>query len=345
MVSRGSKTRFIGFICMVLVFSAILYIFHETHSELEDYRQSASSCTHHLESISSQLQIVVENKLKLERSLEDEKNEHMKTKEELNARILDEKQLRDKQNLEAVNRYNDLDQTRAALEKEEKEIRDELEMLKTNFTEEKRKKDLLQKNFNIAISQITNLKKENSKLENYLNNSSLQKSNDFPVVQFIPKSNENINATKSTSVTPAINPQAIDGVIVKSSTPMINLEVSPKNESPEKPIENNEANPINQPSMDIDSANELNNVLIGQKETSPPTQESQVGENEPMKAPPRETIIKKEHIINNSEEDKLLKQKNNAYKYDYEQDHFKEDEDDEDMNDFDAREDNQHKRK
>lgn len=40
----------------------------------------------------------------------------MKTKEELTAKIQDEKQLRDTQNLEALNRYNDLGQTHAALE-------------------------------------------------------------------------------------------------------------------------------------------------------------------------------------------------------------------------------------
>jgi len=56
MVARGGKTRLIGFICMVLVFSAVLYVFHETQVELDGVRNSASSCTHQLESISSQLQ-------------------------------------------------------------------------------------------------------------------------------------------------------------------------------------------------------------------------------------------------------------------------------------------------
>lgn len=56
MVARGGKTRLIGFICMVFVFSAVLYVFHETQVELDDVRNSASSCTHQLESLSSQLQ-------------------------------------------------------------------------------------------------------------------------------------------------------------------------------------------------------------------------------------------------------------------------------------------------
>lgn len=56
MVSRGGKTRFYGFLCMVLVFLAVLYVFHETQEELDSARDSASSCSHQLESISSQLQ-------------------------------------------------------------------------------------------------------------------------------------------------------------------------------------------------------------------------------------------------------------------------------------------------
>lgn len=56
MVARGGKTRLIGFICMVLVFSAVLYVFHETQVELDGVHNTASSCTHQLESLSSQLQ-------------------------------------------------------------------------------------------------------------------------------------------------------------------------------------------------------------------------------------------------------------------------------------------------
>lgn len=56
MVSRGGKTRFIGFVCMILVLSAVLYVFHETQAELDGVRHSASSCGRQLESVSSQLQ-------------------------------------------------------------------------------------------------------------------------------------------------------------------------------------------------------------------------------------------------------------------------------------------------
>ncbi|XP_015366722.1 PREDICTED: Golgi integral membrane protein 4-like [Diuraphis noxia] len=118
MVARGGKTRLIGFVCMVLVFSAVLYVFHETQVELDGVRNSASSCTHQLESISSQLQVIVEHKLKLERSLEDEKREHLKTKEDLNAVIQDEKQLRDKQNVDSMNRYNEIERNHEVLQVE-----------------------------------------------------------------------------------------------------------------------------------------------------------------------------------------------------------------------------------
>ncbi|XP_022178376.1 Golgi integral membrane protein 4-like isoform X2 [Myzus persicae] len=349
MVARGGKTRLIGFICMVLVFSAVLYVFHETQVELDGVRNSASSCTHQLESISSQLQVIVEHKLKLERSLEEEKHEHMKTKEDLNAVIQDEKQLRDKQNVDSMNRYSEIERNHEVLQEEEKNLREELEKLKLKFLEEEKKNKQLTQELNDAQNKIQNLNNEKVKLESGKENSendqnnNLQKSNELPDIKFIQKSNDIMNVTKlkSGSVTPAINPQAIDGATAKSSTPMLSpIVVSTNNLT--LPIENNEANPINQPIIiDISSDKVPNNALVLQNDTSS-TQESQVGGNESMKAmpaPPQEETVKKDSLNKYSnEEDKISKQKNNSYKYEYEQERFKED-DDEDMNDFDARED------
>ncbi|XP_060833697.1 Golgi integral membrane protein 4-like isoform X2 [Rhopalosiphum padi] len=347
MVARGGKTRLIGFICMVLVFSAVLYVFHETQVELDGVRHSASSCTHQLESISSQLQVIVEHKLKLERSLAEEKHEHLKTKEDLNAAIQDEKQLRDKQNVDSMNRYNEIERNHEVLQEEEKNLREELEKLKLKYLKEEKKNKQLTQELNDAQNRIQNFKNEKMKsesekenLENNQNNN-LQKSSEFSNIKFIQKTNDIMNVTKlkSGSVTPAINPQAIDGATAKSSTPMISSKVIFTNKS--LPTENDEANPINQPIiMDISSDKVPNNVLVSQNETSS-TQESQVGGNESMKAmpaPPQEETVRKD-TLNNNEEEKLSKQKNNSYKYEYEQEHFKEDEDDEDMNDFDTRED------
>lgn len=347
MVSRGGKTRFYGFLCMVLVFLVVLYVFRETQVELDSARESASSCSHQLESISSQLQVIVELKLKLERSLEDEKSEHLKTKEDLNALILDEKQLRNKQNVDSMNRYNEIERNHEVLRVEEKKMRDELEKLRLNYLKKEKENKQLIQDLNAAISQIQNLKDEKVKLdkgkekiETDENRKNVQKSDELLGLKFIPKSSD-INAIKSSSVTPAINPQAIDEVTAKSSTPMRISKVT--NESQQ--IENDEVNPINQPGMEISSVHLLNNAFNSQNETSP-TQESQVDGNESMKAmpaPPQEERVQKEQL-NNNEEDKF-KKKNNEYKDDYDQNHFKEDgeidKDDEDINDFDTREENQ----
>lgn len=61
MVSRGGKTRFFGFFCLLLVLSSVLYVFHENQVELDGVRHSASSCTHQLESLSSQLQGMIKD--------------------------------------------------------------------------------------------------------------------------------------------------------------------------------------------------------------------------------------------------------------------------------------------
>lgn len=60
--------------------------------------------------------VIVEHKLKLERSLEEEKHEHLKTKEDLNALIQEEKQLRDKQNADYINQYNEIKQNHEVLQ-------------------------------------------------------------------------------------------------------------------------------------------------------------------------------------------------------------------------------------
>uniref|UniRef100_A0A2S2R4H3 Golgi integral membrane protein 4 n=1 Tax=Sipha flava TaxID=143950 RepID=A0A2S2R4H3_9HEMI len=346
MVSRGGKTRFFGFVCMVLVFSAILYVFHETQVELDNVRHSSSSCSHQLESISSQLQVIVEHKLKLERSLEDEKQEHLKTKDELNAIIQDEKQLRDKQNVDSMNRYNEIERNHEVLQEEEKKIRRELETLKLNYIGEKKKSaqlafelDNVKMQLQNFINEKVKLKSEKENIENYQNNNLLN-SKEISDTKYVQMSSDNSNVTKlkSGSVTPAINPQAIDDATAKSSTPMISSKVMSDNKT--QLNEKDNANPINQPSIDPSSINLSNIAMVSQNENNL-AQESQVNENEIMKAmaaPPQEEILQKEQP-NNNEEDKLPKPKNNSY--DDEAEQFKEDEDDEDMNDFDAREESQ----
>lgn len=64
----------------------------------------------------SRFTVVVEHKLKLERLLKDEKLEHVKSKEELNELIRVEKELRDKQNVDAMNRYNEIERSHEVLQ-------------------------------------------------------------------------------------------------------------------------------------------------------------------------------------------------------------------------------------
>ncbi|XP_050531769.1 uncharacterized protein LOC126900240 isoform X2 [Daktulosphaira vitifoliae] len=303
MVARGGKTRLFGFFCVILVLSAVLYVFHGTQLELDDVRQSVSSCTQQLGSLSSQLQEIVEHKLKLEKSLENEKNEHAKTKEELNAAIQDEKQLRDKQNVDSMNRYNEIERNHAVLQEEEKQLRDELEKIQLSLDEELNKNKKLVEELETAKNKIITLK------------------------------------IKSSSVTPAINPQAIDGSTAKSSTPMTSS-ISKTTSTNESVIPiNQEANPINQPNMEMSSSSKVQGSALALNNETSPSQEPQINVNESFKGmaiPPKENA-KKENINGGIENDKT-KQKNEVYKLDYEKEQFKEeDEDDEDMTDFEAR--------
>ncbi|XP_046397505.1 Golgi integral membrane protein 4-like isoform X2 [Ischnura elegans] len=108
--ARGSKSRIFLYVGTVLAFVVGVWVIHETQVQLSDSRNAAMKCQQQQESLSAQLQVIFEYKTRLEKSLQEEKALHRKTREELESQIDNEKQVREKDGIEQVNKFTSLQQ-------------------------------------------------------------------------------------------------------------------------------------------------------------------------------------------------------------------------------------------
>lgn len=82
-------------------------------------------CLHQQESLAAQLQVIFEYKVRLEKSLAEEKSSNAAVKQELQQRATREKSLRDKDSIEAMQRFNSLQQTYKLLQTEHRDLQEE----------------------------------------------------------------------------------------------------------------------------------------------------------------------------------------------------------------------------
>ncbi|XP_014282483.1 Golgi integral membrane protein 4 isoform X2 [Halyomorpha halys] len=154
---RGAKTRMFAIVCLICVLGAVVFVFHGTQSKLAEVQKLVNSCNQQQESLSAQLQVIFEYKVRLEKSLTKEKEDHKLTKETLEGKLTDERKVREKENLESKNKYDALVQQNKFLQtqlddlkeneksqvfklnEEAEDLKKELEMLR------KENKDLLKK--------------------------------------------------------------------------------------------------------------------------------------------------------------------------------------------------------
>jgi Uncharacterized protein conserved in bacteria with the myosin-like domain len=122
---RGTRSRLFVYLAVVAVVGLAVYIFHGAQLQLDDARKAADKCQQQQESLSAQLQVIFEYKLRLEKSLQQEKTEHRQTREELEARAAEEKTRRDKENLEATNKHAALQQQYKLLQSQHEDLNDE----------------------------------------------------------------------------------------------------------------------------------------------------------------------------------------------------------------------------
>ena len=117
--------------------------------------------------------MIYEYKVRLENSLQDEKNSNQALKQELQQRASKEKTLRDKDNIEIVQRYNAVQQKYSLLQSENKDLQEECNKRQKQALEETNRLEVTLKELRGQISRaqedkrkaLENLKSRNLELD------------------------------------------------------------------------------------------------------------------------------------------------------------------------------------
>lgn len=158
---RGTKSRFFLYVCAISAFLLLGYVIHGNQTQLEESKKATASCLQQQESLSAQLQVIFEYKLRLEKSLQKEKVDHREMKEALEKKLQDEKQLREKEAAEATNKYNALEQHHKLLQSKNKDLTEEcnkLRKIKLEEAEEKSKLEELLESVRLELDQTKQAK-------------------------------------------------------------------------------------------------------------------------------------------------------------------------------------------
>ncbi|CAH0767444.1 unnamed protein product [Bemisia tabaci] len=142
-VARGSKS-FFCYVCGLLILITVIYIFHGTQSQLDDAKATAAKCAKQHESLFAQLQVSLNYKLMIEKSLQKEKADHRETKEKLMQQVDEERKLRKRESSEALNKYGALSQKFKLLQSENSDLKEELSKQKATKTEDEEERRKLE---------------------------------------------------------------------------------------------------------------------------------------------------------------------------------------------------------
>lgn len=107
---RGGKNKILLYVAGALSIAVVILLYHNASQRLEEMEKSYERCHMNEESLSAQLQVILEYKMRLEKSLQQEKSDHAQSKEELHSKLEEEKQTRERENLEAINKFTALQQ-------------------------------------------------------------------------------------------------------------------------------------------------------------------------------------------------------------------------------------------
>ncbi|XP_076545549.1 uncharacterized protein LOC117606473 [Osmia lignaria lignaria] len=120
---RGGRLAVYGGCAVVVIL--LVFLYRAATSEMARLRELHVQCAHQQEALAAQLQVIFEYKVRLEKSLAEEKSSNAAVKQELQQRASREKSLRDKDSIEAMQRFNSLQQTYKLLQTEHQDLQDE----------------------------------------------------------------------------------------------------------------------------------------------------------------------------------------------------------------------------
>ncbi|XP_066154116.1 Golgi integral membrane protein 4-like [Euwallacea fornicatus] len=109
-VIRGPKTKLFLYLCAVIVIVGLIACYNSSLSQLEEASKANVLCRQQQENLSTQLQVISDYKLKLEKGLKSEKAEHQQNKNEWEMKVNEEKNRGQKLTKDALLKYNSLNQ-------------------------------------------------------------------------------------------------------------------------------------------------------------------------------------------------------------------------------------------
>ncbi|XP_012288380.1 Golgi integral membrane protein 4 [Orussus abietinus] len=166
---RGGRLAVYGGCGVVVVL--LVFLYRAATSEMARLRELHVECAHQQEALAAQLQVIFEYKVRLEKSLAEEKSSNAAVKQELQQRASREKTLRDKDSIEAMQRFNSLQQTYKILQSEHQDLQDECNKRQKQALENA---NLLESTLQDLRSQIRKAKEDENKSMEHLKNKYLE---------------------------------------------------------------------------------------------------------------------------------------------------------------------------
>ncbi|XP_008205688.1 uncharacterized protein DDB_G0284459 [Nasonia vitripennis] len=120
---RVGRLALLGGGALSIVF--IVYLYRSTSAEMARLRDLHVKCAQQQEALAAQLQVLYEYKVQLEKTLSNEKSSNAAAKEELQQKASRERSLRDKDSLEAMQRFNSLQQNYKLLQTEHQDLKED----------------------------------------------------------------------------------------------------------------------------------------------------------------------------------------------------------------------------
>ncbi|XP_052865964.1 uncharacterized protein LOC128272232 isoform X3 [Anopheles cruzii] len=110
MVARAGRSRLLICLGLLLLMVGFLTVFHNSQQQLDELRQLGLRCEQQQKSVQAQMEVVVDQKLRLENSLASERMINEANRKELKQRAKEEKEEHSKTSMEANIRYASLQQ-------------------------------------------------------------------------------------------------------------------------------------------------------------------------------------------------------------------------------------------
>ncbi|XP_039430656.1 uncharacterized protein LOC120413778 isoform X2 [Culex pipiens pallens] len=136
LVARASRSRFFVGLGILILMVGFVAIFHSSQQQLDQLRNLSIRCEQQQEAISAKMQVVVDQKLRLENSLQSERLVHEQSRVELQHKVHDEKEQHTKADQEANIRYAALQQHYTLMKSQLDDLTDECSKSKRKQLEE-----------------------------------------------------------------------------------------------------------------------------------------------------------------------------------------------------------------